>query len=96
MSDLKIVAKIIAKPEKIEFVKSELIKLIDTTRAEEGCIQYELQQDNEVPSIFFFIETWVSEAHLEKHLANDHIKAYAKNTEGCLEDFILNKNTVVK
>jgi len=56
MSKLTIVANITAKSDKIEFVKGELEKLIDITRAEEGCLQYDLHQDNEKPAHFMFYE----------------------------------------
>ena len=52
MPDLTIVANITAHPDKIDLVKAELIKLIDVTRAEEGCINYDLHQDNENPAHF--------------------------------------------
>ena len=39
MSKLTIVANIKAKSDKIDLVKAELKKLIDITRAEEGCLQ---------------------------------------------------------
>lgn len=56
MTALTIVANIIAKPNSVELVKAELLKLIDVTRAEEGCINYELHQDNENPAHFVFYE----------------------------------------
>jgi len=37
-SKLTIVARILAKEEKRELVKSELLKLIEPTRTEDGCI----------------------------------------------------------
>ena len=46
---LTIVARILAKEEKRELVKAALLKLIDVTRAEKGCINYVLHQDNENP-----------------------------------------------
>ena len=46
MTQLTIVADIVAKQDKIELVKSELLKLIEPTLAEEGCINYDLHQDN--------------------------------------------------
>ena len=57
---LTIVARILAKPEKRELVKSELLKLIDITRAEKGCINYDLHQDNENENLFLFYENWES------------------------------------
>jgi quinol monooxygenase YgiN len=52
MAKLTIVAKTITKADKIDLVKAELLKLIDTTRAEEGCINYDLHQDKENPGSF--------------------------------------------
>ena len=47
MTTLTIVARIEAKSDQIELVKNALIKLIEPTRNEEGCLQYDLHQDNE-------------------------------------------------
>lgn len=52
-AQLTIVAKILAKTKKRELVKSELLKLTNNTRGEEGCINYDLHQDNENPNLFF-------------------------------------------
>ncbi|MFK7812153.1 MAG: putative quinol monooxygenase [Maribacter sp.] len=93
MSKLTLIAKILAKAEKRELVKSELLKLIAPTRAEEGCINYDLHQDNENPNLFIFHENWESKTLLEKHLANNHIAAYMKATEGAVEEFVLQELT---
>ena len=58
MAKLTIVANIKTKKDKVELVKAELMKLIDITRAEEGCITYDLHQDNENPAHFLFYENW--------------------------------------
>ena len=54
MSKLTIVAHIFAKPDQIDLVKAELQKIIAPTLAEEGCLQYDLHQDNEEPEHFMF------------------------------------------
>lgn len=93
MSKLTIIATIVSKEDKIEFVKSEIIKLIDKTLVEDGCINYDLHQDNDNPAHFVFHENWESEAHLEKHLASQHIAEYIAATENCVETFVINKMT---
>ncbi|KZX57585.1 antibiotic biosynthesis monooxygenase [Vibrio sp. HI00D65] len=93
MTTLTIIATIVCKKEKIEFVKSEMLKLIDKTRAEEGCINYDLHQDNSNPAHFVFHENWESEALLEKHLESQHIADYVAATEGCIESFAINRMT---
>jgi len=45
LAKLTIVANVTAKADKIDLVKTELEKLIDITRAEEGCLQYDLHQE---------------------------------------------------
>lgn len=95
MSILTIVARIEASKEHIELVKSELLKLIEPTRKELGCIQYDLHQDNERPEVFVFYEGWENKALLEAHLANRHIQAYLKATEGCVESFVISEMTKI-
>ncbi|EHA1081719.1 putative quinol monooxygenase [Photobacterium damselae] len=93
MSKLTVVANIVAKEGQIDLVKSELLKLIDVTRAEDGCISYDLHQDNENPAHFVFFENWSSEDKLQAHLNNTPIAEYVKATEGAIELFTINKMT---
>lgn len=92
---LTIVAKILAKPEKRELVKSELLKIIDTTRAENGCIDYDLHQDNENSNLFLFYENWESRELWQKHMNNSHLAEYKEATEGAVEDFSLYEMTQI-
>lgn len=95
MSKLTIVANIKAKKEQIALVKAELLKLIDITRAEEGCINYDLHQDNEDPSHFLFHENWESRELWQTHMNNRHLAEYMAATEGAVEDFTLNEMTLI-
>ena len=92
---LTIIAKILVKEEKRELVKTELLKLIDVTKAEEGCINYDLHQDNENENLFLFYENWTSRELWQKHISNKHIAEYQKATEGAIEEFTLNEMTMV-
>lgn len=95
MSKLTIVARIIAKEEKREFVKAELLKLIPITRAEKGCVNYDLHQDNENPNLFLFHENWESKELWQEHMNNQHLADYIKATEGAVEEFVVNQMTVI-
>ncbi|WP_298762724.1 putative quinol monooxygenase [uncultured Polaribacter sp.] len=90
---LTIVAKIVAKPEKRDLVKKELQKLIDITKAEKGCINYDLHQDNENENLFLFYENWESRELWQTHMKNTHLTEYANATEGAVEKFELNEMT---
>ncbi|MEM7171688.1 MAG: putative quinol monooxygenase [Pseudomonadota bacterium] len=95
MANLTIVANVHAKADSIDLVKTELKKLIDITRTEEGCIQYDLHQDNEDPSHFLFYENWTSRELWQNHMNAPHLAAYMAATEGAVEKFTLNEMTVV-
>lgn len=92
---LTIVAHIYAKPDHKELVKSELIKLIAKTRAEEGCLNYDLHQDNENENLFLFYENWTNRDLWQKHMENDHIADYMKATDEAVESFTLNEMTII-
>ena len=91
MSKLTIVANIKARSDQIELVKAELEKLIDITRAEEGCVQYDLHQDNDNPAHFLFYENWESRELWQAHMNNQHLRDYMAATEGAVEDFTVHE-----
>ncbi|MTI16193.1 antibiotic biosynthesis monooxygenase [Rhodobacteraceae bacterium RKSG542] len=95
MAKLTIVANIVAKADKIDLVRSELMKLIDVTRTEEGCLQYDLHQDNENPAHFMFYENWASRELWQVHMGNQHLKDYLAATDGAVDSFIVNEMSII-
>ncbi len=93
MSKLTILAHITAKPHAIEFVEAELRKLIAITRAEEGCLQYDLHRDNDNPAHFVFYENWASRELWQKHMNAPHLAAYMKATESSVAAFTVHELT---
>jgi len=91
MAKLTIVANIIAKADKIDLVKAELEKLIPVTRAEVGCLQYDLHQDNENPARFMFYENWESRELWQLHMGAQHLKDYLAASDGAVEVFTVNE-----
>ncbi len=91
MSKLTIVANIQAHPDKIDMVKAELERLISITRAEEGCIQYDLHQDNENSARFLFYENWESRELWQAHMNATHLAEYRKATEGAVAEFSIHE-----
>ncbi|MGF1773306.1 antibiotic biosynthesis monooxygenase [Vibrio wakamikoensis] len=93
MTKLTIVANILANAAQVDLVKAELLKLIDITRAEQGCINYDLHQDNENAAHFVFYENWESRELWQIHMGNKHLSDYLKATEGAVESFTINEMT---
>ncbi|MBN2317110.1 MAG: antibiotic biosynthesis monooxygenase [Sedimentisphaerales bacterium] len=95
MAQLTIVANIKAKADKMDLVKAELEKLIDITRAGEGCINYDLHQDNENPAHFLFNENWESRERWQKPMGSRHLQDDVAATQGAVEEFTVNEMTKI-
>jgi quinol monooxygenase YgiN len=83
-STIRVVARIIALPDKVEELKAVLLELIEPTRQEPGCIQYELLYNSSEPTDFTFVETWNSDEDLDIHLSSLHIQKAFEQVEGLL------------
>lgn len=79
---LTILAKITAQAGADNAVGAALQKLIAPTRQEAGCIQYDLHQDNDDPSVFVFFEVWETRSLWQDHLNSAHIIAHRAATDG--------------
>jgi quinol monooxygenase YgiN len=73
---IRLVAHLTDRPEDIDETRSALEAFIDPTRAEAGCIYYELMQNNDEPTDFTFVEEWESNETLDDHLESPHITAF--------------------
>ncbi|MCK0143618.1 putative quinol monooxygenase [Aliiroseovarius sp. F20344] len=92
---LTILAQITAAEGKVDLVRNELEKLVPITRAEAGCLQYDLHVDNENPGFFVFYENWESRELWQTHMNAPHLKAYMDATDGAVTQFVLNEMSKV-
>jgi len=79
---IRIVAHIIALPNKVEELKVVLLELIEPTHQEAGVIEYKLLQNQDDPTDFTFVEEWASSQALNTHLDSPHFQAAAAKLEG--------------
>jgi quinol monooxygenase YgiN len=93
MPRVTIVARVVARPDVVESVKAELLKLVGPTRQESGCVEYSLHQDIDNPALFLFYETWENPESIEKHLNSEHFRAYVAALDGLLEEKIVHRMT---
>jgi len=69
-----VIAKFRAKPGMEARTREFLLSLTGPTRAEAGCINYDLHESAENPREFVLYENWASAAHLDTHLKTPHIQ----------------------
>ncbi|HYY05950.1 MAG TPA: putative quinol monooxygenase [Candidatus Limnocylindria bacterium] len=85
-SKVTVIARIRAKADRVQRVEEELRKLLAPTRAENGCINFDMHQGATDPSQFLFHENWTSKAALEAHFETPHIKNWLRQAESLLAE----------
>ena len=83
-NNITVLVRIKAKPGMEEEVKKELLSLVTLTRAEAGCLLYDLNQSAEDSSLFMFYENWVCKKDLDEHLAMPYLKSHMKKASEIL------------
>ena len=86
MTEITVIAHINARPDDIDRVVAALDKMVGPTRAEPGCLQYDLLTDVRDPAHFIFYERWESaEAH-QAHMDSDHIAEFVVSCKGAISE----------
>jgi quinol monooxygenase YgiN len=71
---LRVIARVKARPGKVDELLSVLSSIVEPTRKEAGCISYKLFQNNQDPTDIALIEEWKNNAALESHFVTKHFK----------------------
>ncbi len=84
MGRITVVARFTAKRGKESELKAQLLQLVKPSRADEGCIGYDLHQAVENPGVFLFYENWESRELLDRHAASPHVQAFRAGSKPLL------------
>jgi quinol monooxygenase YgiN len=57
-----------SRPGAVDAVRQAHLTMVQPTRAEPGCLDYDLYQSREDPSVMFFYENWTDQDALAKHM----------------------------
>ena len=81
-----VIAQVQAKTEFAETVRRECLALVKPSRAEKGCLSYDLYQSAADSTLFIFYEKWESREDLERHLESPHAIAFDEKTSEMLAE----------
>ena len=75
---VRITGRLICPPQDLDAVRAGLAEHIRLSRAEEGCLDFEITEDPQEPGVFHVAETFrdaaAFEAHRERTAASDWAK----------------------
>jgi len=86
---LTVIASLKAKPGQEAALFAELSALVAPTRAEAGCILYEMHRSHETPGWFIFNELWESRPVWEAHMAAPHLVAFSAKQDALVDTWEL-------
>lgn len=89
MKPLTVVAKLTAQPGKEAELLPMLQALVAPTRAEAGCINYELHRSHEQPGTFLFTESWATKELWEAHMKSSHLVEFGEKQGALTESWDL-------
>ena len=83
-TQVTVIAQLVAAEGKVNELKEMLLNLLETSRNDDGCINYDLHQSEDNSKVFMFHENWASKKLLDKHLATPHLQEFIKKSENLL------------
>lgn len=86
MSRITVIATLKAREGLEGKVQQELLKMVEETHKEIGCLQYDLHRCVDDQSVFVFYETWESKDSLDKHFATPHFLRLSDMIEELFEE----------
>ena len=70
---LLIVGTVRLPPEKLTEARPAMRAMVESSRAEDGCVEYGYAEDVLDPGLIHVKEIWRDQAALDRHFASDHI-----------------------
>ncbi len=75
-----------ARPGRENELKKIFLDMVEKTRKEVGCINYDLHQASDDPTEFRFYENWTSRSRLDDHLSSPHLKNFFEIADDILAE----------
>ncbi len=72
---LTVFATLDGTPEELDQLRAAVLDLAEASRAEQGCLSYDIWQTENPPRLVFH-EVWVDAAGLEAHRRAPHLDAF--------------------
>lgn len=83
MSDENIVliARLKVKDDAVEEARRAALKIVADSRAEAGCVNYDIHQAIDDPTVFIWHETWIDKSAIDEHFETECFKEFFASVE---------------
>ncbi|PMS18843.1 antibiotic biosynthesis monooxygenase [Trinickia dabaoshanensis] len=81
---LTVIAFMRAKPGAEEELGRRLMELVEASRQETGCLNYDLHRSNTDPAVWCMYENWRSRVDLDAHFQTTYLQRFAQDKDRLL------------
>lgn len=85
MTQLTHLAFFRAQPGQSDALGEALCALVEPTRAEPDCIDYDIHRSQDEPDVWFVYENWRSADGLDAHMRSPHVAAFLQRMSGLVD-----------
>jgi quinol monooxygenase YgiN len=84
--NIVLIARLKVKKDAVEFAKQAALAIVEDSRAENGCLNYDFHQALEDETIFIWHETWGDKAAIDTHGQSRHFKDFSERIKDLTEE----------
>lgn len=85
-NEIVLIARLKVKKGAEEEAKQAALAIVEPSRAEDGCINYDMHQVIDDPTIFVWHETWANKTTLEAHGNSEHFKVFSEKVKDITDE----------
>jgi quinol monooxygenase YgiN len=85
-TQVTIIGRLRARPGREAELRAALLVVLEASRSEAGCLNYDLHVAESDPALFVLYENWASQAALDAHFAEPHSRALAARFDTLLAE----------
>jgi quinol monooxygenase YgiN len=84
--NIVLIARLKVKKDSVEQAKEAALAIVEDSRAENGCLNYDFHQAIEDETVFIWHETWENKAAIEAHGASKHFDAFSRRIKDLIDE----------
>lgn len=79
--NIVLIAQLKVKEDAVDAAKAAALAIVEQSRSEAGCINYDVHQSIEDETVFIWHETWRDQAAIDEHFATDFFQKFFATVE---------------
>lgn len=84
--NIVLIARLKVKKDAVEQAKKAALAIVEDSRAENGCLNYDFHQAIDDETVFVWHETWTNQAAIDAHGKSPHFNDFSGKIKDLVEE----------